>query len=99
MKLTERDGKTVLSVLQQGMSHDSPISAKIQKRGIESLMPTKDMVCTEVVDLLRMDEYQMLVQLELARSVEHHKYIKEIDLQFNEMMELLEYQQYYFLQK
>ena len=95
----EMGGKMVLSVLQRGQGHDGAVSAEIQKRGIEAPMPIKDMKWTEVLDLLRMDEYQMLVRLELARSIEHWKCIKEIDPQSDEMMELLEYQQDYFLAK
>ena len=55
----------------------------------------------EVVDLfiLQMDEYQIMIRLELAWSIEHWKDIKEIELQSDEMIGLFEYQQDYFLEK
>ena len=53
----------------------------------------------EVVDLLRMDEYKRLVELELARDIEHWKLVKDMAPQSEAMMELFEYQEEYFLEK
>ena len=41
--MPEMGGNIVLSVLQRGQGHGSPVSAEIQKRGIESPVPIKDM--------------------------------------------------------
>ena len=95
----EMGGKIVLSVLQKGKGHADHVHAEIQQRGIEPPMPLKDMKWKEVVDLLRLDEYHTLVRLELARSIEHWKGVREIDPQSDKMMELFEHQEDYFLEK
>ena len=46
-----------------------------------------------------MDEYTRLVELELARDIEHWKVVKEIAPQSDKMIELFEYQADYFLEK
>ena len=53
----------------------------------------------EVVDLLRIDEYKWLLQLELAQDIDHWRMVKEIAPQLDQMMELFEYQDGYFLDK
>jgi len=53
----------------------------------------------EVIDLLRLDEHHTLVRLELARSIEHWKDVREIDPQSDKMMELFKHQEDYFLEK
>ena len=53
----------------------------------------------EVIDLLRIDEYKRLVELELARDIEHWSNVKDITPQSDEMMGLFDYQEEYFLAK
>ena len=53
----------------------------------------------ELINLLRMDEFKRLVELGLARDIEHWKLAKDMVPQSEEMVELLEYQEEYFLQK
>ena len=53
----------------------------------------------EVVDLLRIDEYKRLVQLDLARDIDHWRMVKEITPQSDQIMELFQYQDGYFLGK
>ena len=50
--------------------------------------------------MLRIDEYKWLVQLELTRDVDHWRMVKErAPPQLDQIMELLEYQDGYFLDK
>ena len=95
----EMGGKIVLSVLQKGKGHISHVSAEIEERGIEPPTDVDTMKWKEVVDLLRIDEYKRLVQLKLARDVDHWRMVKEIAPQLDRMMELFEYQDRYFLDK
>ena len=74
----EMGGKIVLSVLQKGKGHISHVSAEIEERGIEPPTDIDSMKWKEVVDLLRIDEYKRLVQLELARDIDHWRMVKEI---------------------
>ena len=67
----EMGGKIVLSVLQKGRGHMNQLQAEIKERGIEPPESIDDMKWKEVIDLLRIDEYKRLVELELARDIEH----------------------------
>ena len=69
----EMGGKIVLSILHKGKGHINHVRAEIAERGIEPPTLIEDMKWKEVVDLLRMDEYKRLVELELARDIEHWK--------------------------
>ena len=95
----EMGGKLVLSVLQKGKGHISHVRAEIAERGVEPPTSIDDMKWKEVVDLLRMDEYKRLVELELAWDIEHWKVVKEIAPQSNKMIKPFEYQADYFLEK
>ena len=53
----------------------------------------------EVVDLLRIDKYKRLMELKLARDIEHWSNVKDITPQSDEMMGLFDYQEEYFLAK
>ena len=72
---------------------------EIAERGIEPLTSIEDMQWKEVINLLRMDEFKRLVELGLARNIEHWKLVKDMVPQSEEMLELLEYQAEHFLQK
>ena len=95
----EMGGKIVFSVLQKGKGHINHVRAELAERGIEPPTSIEDMKWKEVVDLLRMDEYKRLVELELARDIEHWKFVKDMAPQSEVMMELFEYQEEYFLEK
>ena len=95
----EMGGKIVLSVLQKGKGHINHVSAEIAERGVEPPMSIDKMKWKEVIDLLRLDEYKRLVQLELARDIEHWKKVMNIAPQSDRMLELFDYQAEYFLQK
>ena len=43
-----------------------------------------------VSDLLRIDEYKRLVELELARDIDHWKMVKDVTPQSDQMMELFD---------
>ena len=62
----EMGGENVLSVLQKDKGHISHISAQIEEHRIESPTDVDSMKWKEGVDLLQIDEYKRLVQLELA---------------------------------
>ena len=47
--------------------------------------------------MLRIDEHRRLVELELARDIEHWRNVKDITLQSDEMMGLFDYQEKYFI--
>ena len=49
--------------------------------------------------MLRIDEHRRLVELELARDIEHWRNVKDITLQSDEMMGLFDYQEEYFIAK
>ena len=66
--IPEMGGKIVIRVLQKGKGHIDHVHAEILKRGIEPPMSIEDMKWKELVDLLRMDEYQIMIRLELSRS-------------------------------
>ena len=95
----EMGGKIVLSVLQKGKGYISHVSAEIEERGIEPSMDVDSMKWKEVIDLLWIDEYRRLVQLELARNIDDWRMVKEIVPQSDRMMELFEYQDGHFLDK
>ena len=92
-------GKVVLSVLQKGKGHISHVSAEIEECGIEPPTNVDIMKWKEVVDLLWINEYKRLVELELARDIGHWKMVKKIAPQSDRIMELFEYQDGYFLDK
>ena len=71
-------GKIVLSVLQKSKSHMNQLRAEIEERGIEPPESIEGMKWKEVIDLLRIDEYKRLVELELARDIEHWSNVKDI---------------------
>ena len=52
-----------------------------------------------MIDLLRIDEYKRLVELELARDIERWTNVKDITPQSDKMMGLFNYQEEYFLAK
>ena len=62
-------------------------------------MDIDSMECKEVVDLLQIDEYKQLVQLELAQDIDHWRIVKKIAPQSNRMMELFKCQAGFFLDK
>ena len=62
----EMGDKIVLNVLQKGKGDISHVSAEIEECGIEPPTDVDSMRWKEVVDLLRIDEYKRLVQLELS---------------------------------
>ena len=95
----EMEGKIVLSILQKGKGHMNHVRAEIEERGIEPLESINDMKWKEVIDLLRIDEYKRLVELELARDIDHWKMVKDVTPQSDQMMELFDYQEEYFLAK
>lgn len=95
----EMGGKIVLSVLQKGKGHMDQLRAEIKERGIEAPESIDGMKWKEVIDLLRIDEYKRLVELELARDIEHWRNVKDITPQSDEMMGLFDYQEEYFLAK
>ena len=95
----EMGGKIVLSVLQKGKGHIDHVKAELEERGVEPPMPLGEMKWKEVIDQLRMDEYHLLVELELAWDIEHWSKVTQIDPQSDKMMELFEYQEDYFLQR
>ena len=72
---------------------------EIAERGIEPPMSIEDMQWKEVINLLRMDEFKRLVEIGLARNIEHRKLVKDMVPQSTAMVELMEYQEEYFLQK
>ena len=45
-----------------------------------------------MVNLLRLDEFHLLVEQELARNIEHWSKVTEIDPKLNKMMKLFKYQ-------
>ena len=47
------------------------VKAELEERGVEPPMPLGEMKWKEVIDQLRMDEYHLLVELELAWDIEH----------------------------
>ena len=53
----------------------------------------------EVVDFIQIDEYKRLVLLDLAQNIDHWRMVKEMAPQSDQMMELFEYQDGYFLNK
>ena len=73
----------ILSVLQRGKSHNSHVNAEIKECGIEPPTYVNSMKWKEVVDLLRIDEYKQLVQLELTRRM-----VKERASQSDQIMKL-----------
>ena len=75
------------------------LRAEIEERGIEPPESIDSMKWKEVIDLLRINEYKRLVELELARDIEHWKMVKDITPQSDEMMGLFDYQEEYFLAK
>ena len=72
-------GRIVISVLQKDKGHLDYVCAEIEKRGIKSPMLIKDIKQREVLDLLQMNEYQLLIRLELARIIKYWKDVKEIE--------------------
>ena len=75
------------------------LRAEIEERRIELPESIDGMKWKEVIDLLRINEYKRLVELELARDIEHWKMVKDITPQSDEMMGLFDYQEEYFLAK
>ena len=65
----EVGGNILSSVLLKSKDHADHIYAELQQCGIEPPMPIEDMMWKEVIDLLWMDEYHLLAQQELARSI------------------------------
>ena len=88
-----------MSVLQKGKGRLNQLRAEIKERGIEPPESIDGMKWKEVIDLLRIDEYKRLVELELARDIEHWRNVKGITPQSDEMMGLFDYQEKYFLAK
>ena len=95
----EMGGKIVLSIINKGKGHINQVRAEIAERGIEPPTSIEDMKWKEVINLLRMDEFKRLVELGLARDIEHWKLVKDMVPQSEVMVELMEYQEEYFLQK
>ena len=95
----EMGGKIVLSVLQKGKGHMNQLRAEIEERGIEPPESIDGMKWKEVIDLLRIDEYKRLVELELAQDIERWTNVKDITPQSDKMMGLFNYQEEYFLAK
>ena len=62
-------------------------------------MPLEEMEWKETVDLLQLDKFHNIVEQELARSIDDWRKMTEIDPKSDKMMELLEYQADYFLQR
>ena len=92
-------GKIVLSALQKGKGHIDHVRAELEERQVELPVPLEKMKWKEAVNLLRLDEYHLLVEQELARSIEHWSKVTEIEPKSDKMMELFEYQADYFLQR
>ena len=95
----EMGGKIVLGILHKGKGHDVHVHAEIEARGIEPPKPIAEMEWTDVKNLLKIDELRLLVEQELARSVEHWSAITEVKPVSDKMKELFEYQAGYFLNK
>ena len=95
----EMGGKIVLSILQKGEGHIDHVCAELDEQGVEQPMPLAEMKWKEVIDQLRMDEYHSLVELELARDIEHWSKVTQIEPHLDKMIELFEYQEDYFLQR
>ena len=74
-------------------------TCQIEERGIEPPTDIDSMKWKEVVYLLLIDEYKRPVQLKLARDIDHWRMVKKTAPQSDQMMELFEYKDRYFLDK
>ena len=88
----EMGGKIVVSVLQKGKGHVAHIDAELSECGVEPLIQLSKMKWKEVTYLLKKDKYKRLVELELARDIEHWTKVTEIKPQSDKMIELFDYQ-------
>ena len=95
----EMGGMIQLGILHKGKGHDEHVHEEIEARGIKPPKPLSDMEWGDVKNLLRVHEYQVLVEQELARNIEHWSNVSEIKPQSEKLMELFDYQADYFLQK
>ena len=96
---TEMGGKIVVSVLLKKKDHIAHVSAELSERGVEPPMQLRKMKWKELTDLLRKDKYTRLVELELARDINHWTEVMETEPLLEEMAELFDYQADYFLDK
>ena len=67
----EMSGKIILSILNKGKGYINQVCTEIAERGIEPPMSIEDMKWKEITNMLIMDEFKRLVELELARDIEH----------------------------
>ena len=95
----EMGGKITLGILHKGKGHDVHVQAEIEARGIEPPKPLAEMEWKDIKNLLNKDEFQSLVEKDLAQSIKHWSDIKEVKPVSDKMKELFEYQAQYYLEK
>ena len=67
----EMGGKIVVSILHKGKGHIEYVDAELSECRVEPPMEISKMKWNEVLDLLKVAEYKVLVERELARIISH----------------------------